>query len=122
MLFGITGNLANRMLLPALYELVSDGQLQMPIVGITRSGWDPKQLRERVRESVAAQGDVDEEAFDRLTGLLRLASDVDYGNSASGVRGIRSRAYLVRARIRSWAAARSTRHGTESRDCPPCPP
>ena len=82
-LFGITGDLAKKMLLPALYPLVRARQLAVPIVGVTRGGWDADRLHERARESVAAHGEIDEEAFARFTGLLRVASGVDYDDPAS---------------------------------------
>jgi glucose-6-phosphate 1-dehydrogenase len=76
-LFGITGDLAKKMLLPALYELVRQKRLDVPVVGVTRGGWTIERLREHARDAVAAHGEVDEDAFSRLTGLLRLAT-VDY--------------------------------------------
>lgn len=82
-LFGITGDLAKKMLLPALYQLVRDGQLRVPIVGVTRGGWDMDRLRQRARESVGAHGEIDEAAFGRFADLLRLASGVDYDDPAS---------------------------------------
>ncbi|MBR7835583.1 glucose-6-phosphate dehydrogenase [Actinospica durhamensis] len=76
-LFGITGDLAKKMLLPALYELVRGRELDIPIVGVTRGGWTIERLREHAREAVAAHAEPDEDAFERFAGLLRLAT-VDY--------------------------------------------
>jgi glucose-6-phosphate 1-dehydrogenase len=79
-LFGVTGDLAKKMLLPALYNLVQQEKLDIPVVGVTRGGWTVEKLRDHARESIAAHGDVDEDTFSRLAGLLRLAT-VDYDDA-----------------------------------------
>ncbi|MFE9252502.1 glucose-6-phosphate dehydrogenase [Streptomyces sp. NPDC007088] len=81
-LFGITGDLAEKMLLPALYELVRKGELTARVVGVTRGGWTVERLREHARSAVTAQGPVDEAAFSRFAALLRLAT-VDYEDPGS---------------------------------------
>jgi len=81
-LFGITGDLAKKMLLPALYELVRTKSLDIPVVGVTRGGWSIERLREHAHEAIAAHGEVDEDAFARLADLLRLAT-VDYDTPES---------------------------------------
>src|SRR5258708_10158095 len=78
-LFGITGDLAKKMLLPALYELVRNKSLDLPVVGVTRGGWSVERLREHAHDAVAAHGEVDEDAFSRFADLIRLAT-VDYDN------------------------------------------
>ncbi|MFE6822265.1 DUF4440 domain-containing protein [Streptomyces sp. NPDC057690] len=77
MLIGITGDLAKKMLLPALCHLVGQGLLTVPVIGVTRGGWTLDRPRRHARECVQAQGPLDEKAFARLAGLLRLAV-VDY--------------------------------------------
>ena len=81
-LFGITGDLAKKMLLPALYELVRTKSLDVPVVGVTRGGWSIERLREHAHDSVAAHGEVDQDAFARFAELLRLAT-VDYDEAES---------------------------------------
>jgi glucose-6-phosphate 1-dehydrogenase len=76
-LFGITGDLAKKMLLPALYDLVRQDQLDVPIVGVTRGGWSVQRLREHAHDAVAAHGEIDEDVFARFADLLRLAT-IDY--------------------------------------------
>ena len=51
--FGITGDLAHKMILPALYAMVKHGTLNVPVIGVAFSHWDLARLRERARESVA---------------------------------------------------------------------
>ncbi|MGW0580649.1 glucose-6-phosphate dehydrogenase, partial [Streptomyces sp. NPDC002920] len=81
-LFGITGDLARKMLLPALYQLARRGALTEPVVGVTRGGWTLDRLRGHAHDAVAAQGPVDEDAFTRFSGLLRLAT-IDYDDPGS---------------------------------------
>jgi glucose-6-phosphate 1-dehydrogenase len=81
-LFGITGDLAKKMLLPALYELVRKQSLDVPVVGVTRGDWTIERLREHAHDAASAHGEVDEDAFSRFADLLRVAS-VDYDKPAS---------------------------------------
>ncbi|MDX6744829.1 glucose-6-phosphate dehydrogenase [Actinocorallia sp. A-T 12471] len=76
-LFGITGDLAAKMVLPALYRLVRDGFDLGRVVGVTRGGKTVDDLRKRARDAVAAQGPVDEDAFAAFAAALRIAA-VDY--------------------------------------------
>src|ERR1043165_3699378 len=47
------------------------GNLDIPIIGVAKAGWNLDQLRARARESVERQGGLDPDAFDRLGRLLR---------------------------------------------------
>jgi glucose-6-phosphate 1-dehydrogenase len=80
-LFGATGDLAHKMIFPALYAMVKRGVLTVPVTGVAYSKWDLQQLRERVRDSIAqhAGGIDDEQAFDRLVALLGYV-DGDYND------------------------------------------
>lgn len=70
-MFGVTGDLARRRLFPALYELEEDGDLGIPVIGVSRSTEDDDDLRGRARESLEFAGvDVDEEVFSRLASRL----------------------------------------------------
>jgi glucose-6-phosphate 1-dehydrogenase len=69
--FGATGDLAAKQIFPALYELVRRGELNVPIVGVAKSGWTLDQLRAHARESIAAHDPLDEAVFAKLSGLLR---------------------------------------------------
>jgi glucose-6-phosphate 1-dehydrogenase len=78
-IFGITGDLARRMTLPALYRLEARGLLPCPVIGMGRADWDAAQLRKRARAAIEeAEGRIDERAFDRLADRLDYVSgDVD---------------------------------------------
>ncbi len=78
--FGATGNLAYKQIFPALQSLVSRGDLNVPIVGVAKSGWDLDQLKERARKSLEDHGSFDPDAFARFCSLLRYV-DGDYRDS-----------------------------------------
>ena len=69
-LFGVTGDLAYQQIFPALYDMVRRDHLDVPILGVARSGWTVDRLKARARESLEHHGKVDEAAFAKLAGLL----------------------------------------------------
>lgn len=75
--FGITGDLAYKQIIPALQAMIRRGHLTVPIVGVAKAGWDVDQVRQRARESLEAHGGVDAGAFDQLVSHLRYV-DGDY--------------------------------------------
>jgi glucose-6-phosphate 1-dehydrogenase len=71
-LFGITGDLAYKKIFPALQSLIQRGRLDVPVIGVSRSGWSLEKLRERARDSLShAHEGLDESAFTKLVRLLR---------------------------------------------------
>jgi glucose-6-phosphate 1-dehydrogenase len=79
--FGATGDLARKMIFPALYRLVKTRRLDVPVIGVAFSGWDAAQLAKRATESVAAHGGLDDrEALAKLLSLVRYV-DGDYNNA-----------------------------------------
>ena len=81
--FGASGDLAYKKIFPALQALVKRGRLDVPVVGVARSGWTREQLVERARSSIAEHGHgVDPEAFPKLAALLRYV-DGDYAATAT---------------------------------------
>jgi len=81
-LFGATGDLAYKMIFPALQGLIQRGVLDIPVIGVARSGWDLERLRERARKSLDERGGVDAEAFASLSRLLQYI-DSDYRDKAT---------------------------------------
>src|SRR5271170_1822235 len=76
--FGATGDLAYKKIFPALQSMVRQGTLNVPVIGVAKSGWTVEQLRERARDSITKYGGgVDEEAFPKLCELLSYV-DGDY--------------------------------------------
>ncbi len=81
--FGATGDLAYKKIFPALQAMARSGKLDLPVVGVARSGWNREQFVERAKASVAEHGGgVDPEAFRRLAAQLRYV-DGDYNDSAT---------------------------------------
>ena len=66
-MFGITGDLARKKLIPALYELAAEGRLDMPVVGAARSEWDDERLADHVRGILTGR---DPEVVERLCAQL----------------------------------------------------
>jgi len=76
--FGITGDLAYEKIFPALYAMARRGRLDVPVIGVARSGWTVGQLRERARDSIATHGGgVEAVAFAQLEKELHYI-DSDY--------------------------------------------
>src|ERR1700723_640624 len=76
--FGATGDLAHKQIFPALQAMIKRGNLNVPVIGVAKAGWNIEQLRERARDGIATfGGGVDEAAFARLVQLLKYI-DGDY--------------------------------------------
>ena len=69
--FGATGDLAYKKIFPSLQAMIKRGSLNVPIIGVAKSGWGLEQLQERARESLERHGGIDAAAFGRLKELLR---------------------------------------------------
>jgi glucose-6-phosphate 1-dehydrogenase len=70
--FGATGDLAYKKIFPSLQAMLKRGHLNVPVIGVAKSGWKVDQLRARARDSLEKHGGgVDPAAFDKLCGLLR---------------------------------------------------
>jgi glucose-6-phosphate 1-dehydrogenase len=76
--FGATGDLAHKKIFPALHDMAKHGNLNVPVIGVAKSGWTLDQLRARARDSIVQYGGgVDKDAFPKLIGLLQYI-DGDY--------------------------------------------
>ncbi len=81
--FGATGDLAYKKIFPALHTMVRRGHLDIPVIGVARSGWTLEQLRARARDSVEEHGGgIDEAAFAKLSTQLGLVGG-DYQDAAT---------------------------------------
>jgi glucose-6-phosphate 1-dehydrogenase len=81
-IFGASGDLASRKIFPALQALARHGRLEVPVVGVARSGWTREQLVDRARTSVTEHGGLDQEGFAKLAERLRYV-DGDYNDPAT---------------------------------------
>ncbi len=80
--FGATGDLAYKKIFPALQGMVKRGHLNVPVIGVAKSGWNLDQFRARALDSLEKHGGVDHAAFEKLSGLLRYV-DGDYEDLAT---------------------------------------
>jgi glucose-6-phosphate 1-dehydrogenase len=80
--FGATGDLAYKKIFPALQAMIKRGHLNVPVIGVAKSGWNLDQLRARARDSVEKNGGLDPAAFQKLSGLLQYV-DGDYADAAT---------------------------------------
>ena len=75
--YGASGDLAYKKIFPALQSMIKRGHLDVPIVGVAKSGWGLDQLRARAQESLEKHGGLDRAAFEKLNSLMRYV-DGDY--------------------------------------------
>src|SRR5271170_7281543 len=80
--FGATGDLAYKQIFPALQRLAQRGLLNMPVIGVAKSGWTLDQLKSRAQESVEHAGGLDPAAFAKLISVLQYI-DGDYTDAAT---------------------------------------
>jgi glucose-6-phosphate 1-dehydrogenase len=80
--FGATGDLAYKKIFPALQAMIKRGHLDVPVIGVAKSGWNLEQLRARAHDSLEKHGGVDAAAWNKLSSLLRYV-DGDYGDRAT---------------------------------------
>jgi glucose-6-phosphate 1-dehydrogenase len=84
-LFGVTGDLAHKMIFPALYAMVKRGTLSVPVIGVASRSWSVAQLRKRATDSIRQSGlAVERRTLSRLLSLLRYVSG-DYNDAKTFV-------------------------------------
>lgn len=81
-IFGATGDLVYKKILPALYAMARRGLLHVPVIGIARSDWTIERFRARARASVEKHDGFDEAHFARLEQRLHYIRG-DYGAPAT---------------------------------------
>jgi glucose-6-phosphate 1-dehydrogenase len=81
--FGITGDLARKMTLRALYRLERRNLLDCPVIGVAGDDWSPQRLREHARRAIEDAGEkVNDRVFGRLARRLSYVSG-DAGDDAT---------------------------------------
>ena len=74
-LFGVTGDLAHKMIFPALYAMTKRGTLKVPVIGVARPQWSLARLHKRVTDSIKRSGGIDNRrALHHLLSLLKYVS------------------------------------------------
>ena len=88
-IFGATGDLAKLETFPALVGLVERGVLDVPVVGVAKSGWGLDQFRDYAATSLRNNGmDPDSPAAATMLGLLRYVDgDLDDDATYSAMAG-----------------------------------
>jgi glucose-6-phosphate 1-dehydrogenase len=69
-IFGVSGDLAHKMIFPALYAMVRRGVLNVPVVGVAAPKWSAAQLRKQATDSIRQACKIDDR--DALRHLLSL--------------------------------------------------
>ena len=65
--YGVTGDLAHKMIFPALYAMVKRGNLNVPVIGVAFPKWSLERLHRRVAHSIKQAGGIDnKKAFQHL--------------------------------------------------------
>ena len=54
--FGVTGDLAHKMIFPALYAMVKRGTLKVPVIGVAFPKWSLERLHRRAADSIERIG------------------------------------------------------------------
>jgi glucose-6-phosphate 1-dehydrogenase len=80
--FGATGDLAYKKIFPSLQAMLKRGNLNVPVTGVAKAGWNLDQLKARAKDSLEKHGGLDAAAFEKLSGLLRYV-DGDYNDPAT---------------------------------------
>ena len=74
-LFGFTGDLANKKIFPALYEMAKRGELVPRVVGVAGRPLSDDDVHKKVRDSIEKEGGIDDgAAFDKLQHAIRYVS------------------------------------------------
>ncbi len=82
-IFGATGDLAHKMIFPALYAMAKRGVLAVPVVGVAAPAWDAAQLRARATDSIEQAGTIDDRAaLKQLLARLQYVGG-DYNDMAT---------------------------------------
>jgi glucose-6-phosphate 1-dehydrogenase len=79
-LFGVTGDLAHKMVFPGLYALAKRGELKQPIIGVAGRKWTAENLHNRLKDSIERAGGIDDKrAFKQFLSLFQYVRG-DYKN------------------------------------------
>jgi glucose-6-phosphate 1-dehydrogenase len=80
--FGATGDLAYKKIFPALQAMTKRGDLDVPVIGVAKAGWNLDQLKARAQDSLEKHGGIDRDAWQKLSSLLRYV-DGDYAEAST---------------------------------------
>ena len=82
-LFGVTGDLAHKMIFPALYAMAKRGTLKVPVIGVAFPEWSLARLHKRIADSIKRSCGIDNQrALKHLLSLVTYVSG-DYKDPAT---------------------------------------
>ena len=82
-IFGVTGDLAHKMIFPALYAMAKRGTLTVPVLGVALPKWSTERLHERVEDSIKRSGGIgNRRAFDHLLSQISYVNG-DYNDEGT---------------------------------------
>ena len=74
-LFGVTGDLAHKLIFPALYAMVKRGTLNVPVIGVALPHWSTARVHKRVSDSIERSAGIDNKrALRHLLSLFKYVS------------------------------------------------
>jgi glucose-6-phosphate 1-dehydrogenase len=87
-LFGATGDLAHKMIFPALYAMAKKGALKVPVIGVSLPKWTRERLHKRVIDSIKRSGGVDDKRALKqfLAQLSYVSGDYNAPETFTGIR------------------------------------
>ena len=87
-LFGVTGDLAHKMIFPALYAMAKRGTLKVPVIGVAFPKWSLARLRKRVTDSIKRSGGIDNQRalHDLLSRLRYVSGDYNDGGTFTAIK------------------------------------
>jgi glucose-6-phosphate 1-dehydrogenase len=81
--FGVTGDLAHKQVIPALYAMVKHGELTVPVVGVAFPKWSVERMHRRITDSIRRAGGIDNQrALKTLLARFTYVSG-DYNDPAT---------------------------------------
>jgi len=80
--FGATGDLAYKKIFSSLQAMIKRGNLNVPVIGVAKAGWNLEQFHARIKAAVEKHGGIDPAAFRKLISLVRYV-DGDYKDPAT---------------------------------------
>src|ERR1700689_4897196 len=92
--FGVTGDLAHKMIFPALYAMVKHGELKVPVIGVAFPKWSLERLHKRVTDSIKRSSGIDDKRALRnlLSRFTYVSGDYKDANTFAALKGVLGKA------------------------------
>jgi len=81
--FGVSGDLSRKQVIPALYAMVKRGELDVPVIGVAFTKWSVDSVHRHITQSIKQHGGIDNQrALKKLLSLVTYVSG-DYKDPAT---------------------------------------